>query len=215
MGMSSAASLVSSTVPGYQSQSAMPSSSLRASSAAPAASPTAITKDGNCGGSTGLTCLGNMVPGSGQCCSQYGFWYVSVAHSCHPPADTTAKSGSGPQYCMAGCQPGFGICGNGAGNTTMSIASFMSTSVGSTSFPTMTATNMTSWNGTSPVATDTVTDCGCTGSSMKAPTSSIYSTKTANIPSPYTGAAVPLPREQMGMVAAGFIGAVGVGLLQM
>ncbi|KAA8619913.1 Carbohydrate-binding module family 18 protein [Pyrenophora tritici-repentis] len=51
----------------------------------------AVSTDGSCGGSQGLTCKGSSF---GDCCSQYGY------------------CGSATAYCGTGCQTGFGTCAN-------------------------------------------------------------------------------------------------------
>ncbi|KAF2690172.1 carbohydrate-binding module family 18 protein [Lentithecium fluviatile CBS 122367] len=72
------------------------SSSKKTSSAStpsPSSTPTSlpVSKDGNCGSSSGQTCLGSSF---GNCCSRYGY------------------CGSTNEYCLVteGCQRGFGTC---------------------------------------------------------------------------------------------------------
>ncbi|KAF2417122.1 glycoside hydrolase/deacetylase [Tothia fuscella] len=79
------------------SATAVPSSPVGSVPVVPAAPPkpvTGISFEGNCGGSTGLTCQGSSF---GNCCSVNGW------------------CGSTPAYCDNGCQGGFGSCGSSIG----------------------------------------------------------------------------------------------------
>jgi hypothetical protein len=129
---------------------------------------------------------------------------------------------------MGGCQAEFGLCGNdvGTGNGTaasvltssavMSPTGSMMGSLTSTIPTMMQSKNGTAgYNGTAgPTHTDTVTDCECT-ETMTASSASKGSTKTStNMPSPYTGAAVPLLGVKTEMMAVGILGAVGAVVLR-
>ncbi|RMZ67228.1 glucooligosaccharide oxidase [Pyrenophora seminiperda CCB06] len=72
----------------------------------------AVSTDGSCGGSQGLTCKGS---GLGDCCSQYGY------------------CGSSTAYCGTGCQAGFGSCGSKPSPSTSKTSSAVPTGTPSAS----------------------------------------------------------------------------------
>ncbi|KAK7530709.1 uncharacterized protein J3D65DRAFT_133401 [Phyllosticta citribraziliensis] len=95
------------------------SSSSTTSSKAASSSPVVkdsgnVSKDGSCGGSGKLTCLGS---GFGDCCSQYGW------------------CGSGTNYCSNGCQSLFGTCGSSVSTSKPVSSPTTSTTSASTSKP--------------------------------------------------------------------------------
>lgn len=90
---------------------------------------------------------------------------------------TESNSGSGPQYCMAGCQSLYGMC-------SISNSSVVTPPMTS---PSTSAHN--SMNG-SWTSTATVTECGVC-ESMTSSGSTMQPAKSTTFPSPYTGAAVP------------------------
>jgi hypothetical protein len=61
-----------------------------------------VTTDGTCGVSNGNTVCSNWP--NGNCCSMYGFWYVS--HSCLRTRGANLNSGNTSSHCGAGCQSG-------------------------------------------------------------------------------------------------------------
>ncbi|KAI4687419.1 hypothetical protein J4E81_008270 [Alternaria sp. BMP 2799] len=114
-----------------------PTSSGSVSSAAPAATPTGVSTDATCGGTSGFTCLGFA---QGECCSRYGF------------------CGNTDGHCGVGCQAGFGKCGNNG--TAPSSGS------GSASQPAATGASSSASAPTSaPSGLVTTTDGSCGGTS--------------------------------------------------
>ncbi|GAB7346912.1 hypothetical protein MBLNU459_g1983t2 [Dothideomycetes sp. NU459] len=95
-------------------KSALPSTSKSSSSStsSAAASPTAVSTDASCGGTTGFTCQGSTF---GNCCSKYGF------------------CGSTNAYCGTDCQSGFGTCGVSSVSSSSSSARVTQTSATSVS----------------------------------------------------------------------------------
>ncbi|KAF2471961.1 glycoside hydrolase/deacetylase [Lindgomyces ingoldianus] len=108
--------------------SSTPTASATATSSKAIVSPTAVSRNGSCGGVTGFTCVGFA---DGQCCSQYGW------------------CGATPDHCNVGCQSAFGNC---AGDGSSSIITAASSSVPATStfssIPSSTPTGRTSPDGT-------------------------------------------------------------------
>jgi chitinase len=60
--------------------------------------------NGKCGASEGTKCP------EGQCCSAYGNWYVPTQHLFSHELTNIHYSGSGNDFCMAGCLSDYGTC---------------------------------------------------------------------------------------------------------